>query len=165
MWASLLSGGAATYGGACTYKPYNGRDCGVRGYYDLKKEKILNDGADSFVHIHSFFGQTGLTLVGMRPADAMAGGDPRSSKVIASDRAVIVYLPNPDSEAPGEANAAKTKPACRLQLPQGKWSLRWFNPATGEWFDSPEPKTASGVAPETCTAPFEGDVVLSATLE
>jgi hypothetical protein len=163
MWASLLSGGSATYGGAQTYEPYNGRERGVRGYYDLKKEGILNGGADDFTHIHRFFKQAALTLVGMRPADAMAGGDSRVAKVIAGERAAIVYLPNPDSETPEKADAATTNAVCRLQLPPGDWSLRWFNPRTGEWFDEPG-STSGGSSDRTFTAPFAGDAVLTALL-
>lgn len=162
MWTSLLSGGHATYGGARTYEPHNGRDCGVRGYYDLLKEGILRGGADDFVHIHAFFSKAGLTLVGMRPADAMAGDNPRIAKVIAGERAVIAYLPNPDAEAPGEADAAKTYAACRLELSSGEWSLRWFAPDTGEWFDDAESRVNGGAPPCVRTAPFVGDAVLLA---
>ncbi len=162
MWASLLSGGHATYGGARTYEPHDGVTRGVRGYYDLKKEGVLRGGADSFVHIHSFFKESGLTLAGMRPDDALAGDAPLAAKVAAGKNAVIVYLANPDSGTPETANAANTCAACRLQLPPGAWTLRWFNPQTGEWFDDPDPAANGGDAPLARTAPFAGDAVLLA---
>src|SRR5690606_1187510 len=38
MWASLLSGGHATYGGLRTYEPYNGGVSGMRGYFDANRD-------------------------------------------------------------------------------------------------------------------------------
>jgi hypothetical protein len=94
----------------------------------------------------------------------MAGNDPRLAKVIADGRVVIAYLPNPDSEVPGKADAAATNAACRLQLPPGDWLLRWFNPQTGAWVDDPAPKAAGGDPPCARTAPFAGDAVLLAVI-
>ncbi len=162
MWASLLSGGAATYGGARTYEPYDGQTRGVRGYYDLKKEGLLSGGADDFVHIHTFFEKTGLTLVGMEPADALVGGDPNQAKAIASDSAIIVYLPNPDAPSPEQATAARTPATCSLQLPEGNWALSWFNPRTGKGLEEPPVTVTGGITPCHCQAPFTGDAVLVA---
>jgi hypothetical protein len=162
MWGSLLSGGHATYCGARTYEAYNGSNSGVRGYYDLKAAGILSGGADQFVHIRKFFDDAKITLAGMQPADALAGGNPGAAKVISGDRAVIAYLPNADSETPGTANVAATNAACVLQLPAGEWRLRWFNPQTGNWFDDPMPDASGADAPRTWTAPFAGDALLLA---
>lgn len=165
MWASLLSGGHATYGGSRTYEAYNGKERGVRGYFDLNREGILRGGADSFVHIHAFFKETGLTLAGMRPDDALAGGNPRAAKVIANGRTVLVYLPNADAEAPELANAARTRAGCELRLAPGEWSLRWFHPSTGKWADAAQSRVSGGDTPCRLTAPFEGDAVAWAQRE
>lgn len=162
MWASLLSGGHPTFGGARTYEPYDAETRGVRGYYDLKKEGVLVGGADCFKQIHSFFDAASVTLVGMQPSDAMAGADPAAVKVAANDRAVIVYLANPDKDKPKEASAANVKATCSLALPAGSWRLRWFNPRTGVWTDAGKLRTP-GDTPQTCSSPFEQDAVLLAT--
>jgi hypothetical protein len=162
MWASLLSGGAATYGGAKTYEPYDGQTRGVRGYYDLKKEGLLSGGADDFVHIHTFFDKTGLTLVGMEPADALVGGDPLRAKAIASEAAIIVYLPNPSAPEPGLATAARTPATCSLQLPESDWALTWFNPRTGKGLEEAATPVSGGAASCPVQAPFTGDAVLLA---
>jgi hypothetical protein len=67
MWAALLSGGHTTYGGVRTYEPYDANDSGVMGYYDAVAAGKLERGGDDFIHIHKFFDDTGLTLVGMKP--------------------------------------------------------------------------------------------------
>jgi prepilin-type processing-associated H-X9-DG protein len=107
MWANLLSGGHATYGGLRTYEPYDGGGGGgVQGYFDANRAGKLAGGADDFVHIHRFFADTGLTLVGMEPADELVGGEPHQVKCIgngdtyigtvesfkcAADRSVLRY--------------------------------------------------------------------------
>ncbi|MCC6487784.1 MAG: DUF4038 domain-containing protein [Candidatus Hydrogenedentes bacterium] len=161
MWASLLSGGHATFGGARTYEPYDGVTRGVRGYYDLIREGILTGGADSFRHILRFFYDSSLTFVGMQHADHLAGGNPLVTKVIASEHAVIAYLANPDSEEPGTANAAGTQAECALAIPSGTWRLRWFNPQTGLWVGDENLERADG-SPRACKAPFAQDAVLLA---
>lgn len=138
MWASLLSGGHATYGGLRTYEPYNGRECGVRGYYDAKKEGILSGGADDFVHIHKFFADTGLTLVGMRPDDAAVGSQPRRAKCIHSDATYIVYLANPSGDEPETDHAGEAVPTVSIRLPEQAFGVRWFNPRGGAWTDAAE---------------------------
>ncbi|MBP9901411.1 MAG: DUF4038 domain-containing protein, partial [Verrucomicrobia bacterium] len=98
MWASLLSGGQATYGGLKTYEAFAGTNelKGVQGYLTAVRDGRLNDGAADFRHIRSFFAEAGLTLVGLQPNDAMAGNDAQSVKVIAGDKTIIAYLQNPD---------------------------------------------------------------------
>lgn len=160
MWASLLSGGSASYGGAVTYEPYDGRERGVRGYYDLKKEGILKGGADDFNQIHKFFADTGLNLAGLRPSDAMAAGGKTSAKVMAGERIVIAYLANPDSERPEKASAAGTAATCKLVLPQGSWKARWFDPEAGKWMDAQGRQAADGSESIQFTAPFTGDAVM-----
>ena len=65
-WASLLSGGAATYGGLKTYEAFDGDLAGVQGYFD---HADTLKGENGFVHIHRFFDDAKLNLVGMRPDD------------------------------------------------------------------------------------------------
>jgi hypothetical protein len=135
MWAALLSGGHATYGGLRTYEPYDANERGVQGYFDAVAAGKLERGADDFVHIHKFFEDTGLTLVGMRPDDAIVGDEPGKFKCIHDDQVYIIYLANPDGPKPGEANVSRPTPNVVVQLPKGKFAARWFNPRSGQWTD------------------------------
>jgi hypothetical protein len=156
MWASLLSGGHATYGGLRTYEPYDANDSGVQGYFDAIAEGKLEHGADDFIHIHRFFRDSGLTLVGMSPDDAMVGDEPGNYKCIHDNHAYITYLANPDSPEPGEADLRKTTPSVPLALPEGTFAAQWFNPRTGQWTAGED---VSGTTLRL-TAPDAGDWVL-----
>jgi hypothetical protein len=160
MWASLLSGGHATYGGLRTYEPYDGKQQGVQGYQDARRAGALTGGADDFVHIHRFFADAGLTLVGMEPNDAMGGNDGHAVKVIAGEKAIIVYLQNADSRTPETANAAEAQATCRLNVPPGDWQIRWYDPRTGGWHENPGAGHISGGDARSFQSPFPGDAVL-----
>ncbi len=161
MWASLLSGGHATYGGLNTYLPHDGsRTNGVRGYLTAVREGALDDGAADFPRIRRFFTDAGLTLVGLEPADAMAGGDPAATKVAAGPHTVIVYVANADGPKPDAANVREAPAACRLDLQSGVWRARWFDPRTGHWHNGPA--VDGGPACEF-KAPFNGDGILLLT--
>lgn len=133
MWASLLSGGHATYGGLRTYEPYDGRTRGVQGYYDAVEAGKLEHGADDFIHIHAFFDQSELTLVGMKPDDKLVGNKPGRFKCIRDDETCIVYLANPNHPESEQANVDKDIPAVTVGLPTRGFAVKWFNPRTGEW--------------------------------
>ncbi len=166
MWASLLSGGHATYGGLATYEPFAGDDKvkGVQGYLTAVRDGRLDDGAADFRHIRSFFADTGLTLVGLQPDDPMAGNDGFSVKVITGEKIIIAYLQNPDSRAPESANVAESSAACRLHLPAGGWRIRWFDPRSGQWHDAqPERQIIGGGYTRDFKSPFQGDAVLLLT--
>ena len=135
MWAALLSGGHTTYGGLRTYEPYDANESGVMGYFDAVAAGKLEHGGDDFVHIHRFFDDSGLTLVNMKPDDAMVGGDPGKYKCIHDNLAYIIYLANPDGAKHGEANVRKTTPNVVVRLPEGKFAAKWFNPRSGQWTD------------------------------
>lgn len=160
MWASLLSGGHATYGGLETYLPFDGpeKTRGVQGYATAVADGRLDDGAHDFPHIRRFFEESGVTLVAMTPNDALAGGDGRRVKVIADAQTLIAYLANPDNESPEQANAADSPAHATIHVPEGRWTGRWFHPATGAWI--PEGMTADGGKAADFVAPFEGDAVL-----
>ena len=156
MWASLLSGGHATYGGLKTYEPYDGKLAGVQGYFDAVAAGKLERGADDFVHIHRFLTDSGLTLVNMKPDDALVGNRPERFKCIHDDKTYIIYLANPDSNKPGDANVSRAVPNVVVQLPEGTFAAKWFNPRTGQWTDG-------GSIPgdkQTMTAPGDGDWIL-----
>ena len=62
MWANIIAGGHATYGGSATWLPYSSSGVctslacpGVRGYGDLVASGVLKNGARDFPHIHAFF--------------------------------------------------------------------------------------------------------------
>lgn len=165
MWASILSGGHATYGGLATYEPFAGADKikGVQGYLTAVREGRLDDGAADFRHIRNFFAEAGLTPVGLQPNDAMAGNDGHSVKVLAGDKTIIAYLQNPDSPAPEAANVAETSASCRLHLPAGGWRVRWFDPRSAQWHAN-EGREAISSGSHNFKSTFPGDAVLLLTL-
>jgi hypothetical protein len=152
MWASLFSGGHATYGGLKTYEryldhehgsedslvtiryqPFEGRAKGVWGYYDANRQGVLHQGAHDFRHIHSFFEESGLTLLGMQPDDALAGNQPARYKGMKGDNAYLIYLANPSGDNPETDFPATKIPEVSLTLPTGSYTLQWFDPDTGNW--------------------------------
>ncbi|MDO8539401.1 MAG: DUF4038 domain-containing protein [Opitutaceae bacterium] len=166
MWASLLSGGHATYGGLNTFIPYDGPMSlnGIHGFATAVREGRLEDGAADFVHLPRFFAEANLTLVGLRPNDPMGGSDAHSVKVIAGPQTIIAYLQNPDARVPATANVADTPATGRLHLPAGTWRIRWFNPRTGQWHANAERPAIDGGYTREFKSPFAGDAVLLLTL-
>lgn len=159
MWASLFSGGHATYGGLKTYEPYDGKLRGVQGYLDAVRDGRLTGGAADFQQIHRFFRQSGLTLVGMTPDDTLAGSDPFRRKCIHNDTTCLVYLANPNGSKPEKDRPAKATPVVSLKLPVGEYQGRWFQPSTDEWTDADGPRRSDAV----WKAPGGGDWVLVVT--
>jgi hypothetical protein len=176
MWASLFSGGHATYGGLKTYDPYlgaefqgpdknvllqyqphEGRDKGVTGYFDANRAGILFQGGHDFRRIHQFFEESKLTLVGMQPDDALVGGDPLRYKSIHNERDYLVYLANPSGDTPQSDYPQSEVPSTTINLPKGEYSVQWFDPDTGTWVHTP---SVSGSNELSLTAPAEGDWVL-----
>lgn len=156
MWANLLSGGHPTYGGLRTYEPYDGGEQGVQGYFDAVTAGKLDDGAHDFPFIRRFFQETGLTLVKMTPDDSVVGGDPLRYKCAHSRDAFIIYLANPSGAVPETDDVADTVPSVTVQLPDEKFSVRWFDPRSGVFTDGGK---VSSKTP-TLTAPAKGDWVL-----
>lgn len=167
MWASLLSGGHATYGGLKTYEAYDGPagSKGVQGYLTAVADGRLPDGAGDFGWIHKFFAESGLTLVGFEPADEWVGGRPRFAKAARKEGTILIYAQNPDSEKPETADYIKAPATVPVQLPAGLWSPRWFNPRSGEWRPSAAAQPLHGGRQQPFTAPFEGDAVLWLTCQ
>ena len=159
MWASLLSGGHATYGGYRTYEPHaiseNGIDTadvrGIQGYYDGSAKLV---GANDFVHIHRFFQDAQLTLTGLTPDDAFAGGNPAHFKCIRNEKVCVIYLANPDHPSPGSAMAANTIANIEVSIPAA--TARWFSPSSGKW--SEEVQLPKGI--QNLKAPSGGDWVI-----
>ncbi len=135
-WASLLSGGHATYGGLKTYEPFDGQLQGVQGYFDARRRGALSGGADDFAPIHTFFRDSGLTLVGYEPDDACVGNDPLRVKCLRSASSYIVYHANPSEAKPGMARPGDAPPRVNIALPEKAFRARWFEPTTGRWTDS-----------------------------
>jgi hypothetical protein len=156
MWGCLLSGGHTTYGGLRTYEPYDGELRGVQGYYDACAAGKLAQGAHDFVHIHKFFADTGLTLVNMQPDDALVGADPLQWKCAHDRYTYIVYVANPTGSTPETDDESEATPSMGLQLPAGGFSVKWFDPGTGEW----TPIGDIGGGRSTLTAPGAGDWLL-----
>ncbi|MBD3378596.1 DUF4038 domain-containing protein [candidate division KSB1 bacterium] len=134
MWASLLSGGHATYGGLRTYEAYDGGDRrGVQGYYDACERGTLAQGAHDFNHIHEFFKKSGLDLIGMQPDDGFVSGDSLHFKCCHDDTDILIYCANPTGSTPRTDNPAAKKPQITVKLSAEKTLQTWFNPRTGEW--------------------------------
>jgi len=174
MWASLLSGGHATYGGLRTYEAYGGHnigpygdmsneylaweglDKGVSGYYDANKAGMLQQGAHDFRHIHTFFEQSGLTLVGLEPDDTFVGGDSYKAKCMRGEGRYLVYLANPSGEKPETDFPATQVAGLTVTLPEGKYTCNWFDPKSGTWIRG---KLLQG-GPQSLKAPAGEDWVL-----
>jgi hypothetical protein len=154
MWASLLSGGHATYGGLRTYEaygghnigprgqmsndyiPFEGMEKGVSGYFDANKKGILFQGGHDFRHIHQFFSTAGIDLVGMQPDDGMVGNAPFTYKCIRDEENIIIYLANPSGENPETDFPARAVPYVELYLEEGEYQPQWFDPDAGTWVRS-----------------------------
>jgi len=156
MWASLLSGGHATYGGLRTFEPYDGELKGVQGYYDAVAAGKLERGGDDFVHIHEFFAESKLSLVGMVPDDGLVGGNPYRWKCVHDDQTLIAYLANPTGTEPETDDEAETVPGVTVQLPEEDFAVEWFDPSTGDW----EPAVGVEGGKTALRAPGPGDWVL-----
>jgi len=161
MWASLLSGGHATYGGLRTFEPYDGELRGMQGYYDAVDAGKLERGADDFVHIHSFFADAGLTLVGLIPDDALVGGDPLRWKCCRNRDTAIVYLANPSGDTPETDDASTAAPSVDLGPPLGNYAADWYDPSAGTWHRGDGRVGGASVL----TAPGAGDWVLLLRLQ
>ena len=132
FWASLLSGGHPTYGGLRTWEAYDGGPTrGVQGYFDARDAGHLAGGADDLKWIQAFFRETGITLVGMRPVDKWSRTP--GAKIMANDRHIIIYVPNPDGGQPVSARPQATRPSVELELPSNDYDVRWFDPRSGKW--------------------------------
>lgn len=134
MWANLLSGGHATYGGLKTYEAYDGGPMrGVQGYFTANRRGVLSQGAHDFRHIHTFFKETGLTLVGMTPNDEIVGSDPLQNKCIHNDETYIIYASNADGNKPESDNPRVKQPEVEIYLPYGAYDIKWYDPTMGYW--------------------------------
>ncbi|NOX99921.1 MAG: DUF4038 domain-containing protein [Verrucomicrobia bacterium] len=167
MWASLFSGGAATYGGLRSYEPRdyvpskpsdmkNPEGRGVYGYFDAVRKGYLKRGGDDFVHIHKFFDDAKLTLAEMKPADQLVGGESSKWKCIQGKGRYLVYLANPSGSKPETDRPSKQIAKVSVKLPEKKVSAKWFNPSTGKWIAG----EADVEGRHTFKAPASGDWVL-----
>ncbi len=154
MWASLLSGGHTTYCGTVTFEAYDGKLRGMQGYYDAAHSGKL-DGFQDFLYLHTFFNDTGLTLVGFEPDDTYVGSRPTHRKCTRTDDAIIIYLANPDGDEPEKDNVNELIPDVTIHV-EGDSVARWFNPRTGLWQGTVE--LSKGM--QTLVAPDGGDWLL-----
>lgn len=157
MWASILSGGHATYGGLNTHEAFAGTNDvkGVQGYLTAVADGRLADGAADFRHIKTFFAETRLTMVGFRSANELAGNAPERVNVATNGTAIIAYLHNASETNPANADMGARVAESRLALPPGAWRVRWFDPRTGAFHDGGNVEGGD----VTLTAAFPGDAV------
>ncbi len=167
MWASLLSGGMATYGGLRTYEPegYDAKNTeteeyekvqGIHGYYDAVEQGLLLGGADCFRPIRQFFDDAELTLVGMTPDDPIAGGNGARWKCAHGDGVFVIYLANPSGTKPETDQPSTKTPSVTVQLPRRRTTTQWFQPESGRWTEP----AASREGQQTFEAPGPSDWVL-----
>ncbi len=174
MWASILSGGHATYGGLHTYIQFDGSLNGMYGYYDACREGKLDCGAHDFIYIHKFFKDTGVTMAEMIPDDSVVGSNPLLFKAAKSkdSKKHIVYLANPsvyEGHSPNRfagyysdeyADAGSDIPSVALNLDSAdKFLVEWYKPVTGDWILKYEIHKEQNII----FAPAEGDWILFIT--
>lgn len=138
FWGSLLAGGHATYGGLETYVAgsESGDTTGIIGYYDSAFTSKPLRGADQLVHIRRFFDEAGLTMAGFAPAQNRVHDDSRNAVAATNGAIMLVYLANPNGDAP-EWDAPRNDNAyVNVSLPDALDAtsrVRWYNVRTGEW--------------------------------
>lgn len=130
LWATLLSGGHPTYGGNRTFEPHDGDERGVRGYDDSGLV-----GMDDVVRIHSFFEETGISLVGLSPDAGVVAAEPERVVCCHDDRVYVAYFANPADDDPETAAVRNEPQSTSLDLPAAEFAVRWYDPTTGEWTD------------------------------
>ncbi len=165
MWASLLSGGHATYCGLQTYLPFESTEAptGVQGYQTAVADGRLQGGARDFPRIAEFFLDADLTLVGFEPDDDIVGTAPNRFKACRDKRTILIYAANPTHDDPSKADASEGKAVVSIELPTGWWTVKWFDPRTGRWQTAPVIQAQVGggnPAPLSLESPWAGDVVL-----
>jgi len=156
LWATLLSGGHPTYGGNRTFEPYDGDEQGVRDY-----EESGLVGMDDVVGIHSFFEETGLSLVGFTPDTGVVADEPDRVVCSHDDRVYLAYFANPAGDDPETATVRNEPQTGVLDLPAVEFDVRWYDPGTREWVDGEriEGERIDGGRQEF-TTPAGGDWVL-----
>lgn len=154
MWASLLSGGHTTYCGTVTFEAYDGALRGMQGYYDAAHAGKI-EGFYDFRNLHTFFNDTGLTLVGFEPDDAFVGNRPTHRKCSRTDDNAIIYLANPNGDEPEVDDVSTLVPDVTFTIDHASVA-RWFDPQTGLWQSAGE--LAAGQ--HTLVAPGGKDWVL-----
>jgi len=154
MWASLLSGGHTTYCGTVTFEAYDGKLRGMQGYYDAAHAGKLV-GFQDFLFLHTFFNDTGLTLVGFEPSDELVGSRPTHRKCIRNNDTIIIYLANPNGDEPEQNDVSELVPDVTFPVEQASVA-RWFNPRSGLWQGAVE--LSAGI--HTLVAPDGEDWVL-----
>lgn len=145
MWAWILSGGSACYGG------------------DWDNAGTLHfTGTDHIKYINPFFNSRGIDM-GLFKEDDAAVSNPADSKAEhrvqlarRGNAEFIMYHPN-NVGSGGDVNAGSSKPKMVVNLPAGNFSVEWYNPRSG---GKSTAGTVAGGSKVTFTAPFTGDAVL-----
>lgn len=144
MWAWIVSGGGACYGGD----------------WDNASRKYFT-GTESLRHIDPYFAKRGIHMAYFTDADNMGKNTMNSDKVnrlqVArrGDSEFIVYHCNNNGNGEGmNSNSAPAK--FTMNLPAGNFAVEWYNPSNGSSKNSGSVKGGGSVA---FTAPFGGDVV------
>jgi hypothetical protein len=158
VWGSLLAGGHATYGGLRSWEAYDGGPLkGVRGYFDACAAGTLKKGAHDFPRVHQFFASQALNLVGMVPSNQIIGGTRERQQAMSNSHTILAYLASPTGTAPETDDESTTTPSVTVALPDGTWSVLWYDPAAGGQGEHASTDRGGTV---TLAAPGPGDWLL-----
>lgn len=146
MWAWIISGGSACYGG----------DWDNSGSFHFT-------GTESFKHINNYFNSRNIDMGKFTDADAI-GINVNDNKIPANRLQVarrgnaefLIYHPNNEGGGQG-VNAKNAKARMKINLPGGNYTTEWFNPASGS---KSKGANVSGGRTVDLTSPFNGDVIL-----
>lgn len=162
MWASLFSGGSATYGGLKSWEAYDGDMIkGINAYFDACKDGRLEKGAHDFRRIHEFFEYFDIELIGMKTAykdDTIFINGKKDVIIIKNEEIILAYFSNPNTEKVRIAKESTSSTKVLLNLPKKDWTVQWFNPKEGGENSILKENTLGGV--EEFETPKGGDWIL-----
>jgi hypothetical protein len=145
----------------------------VRGYADVVAGGHMPGAARDFQHIHAFFRETGLTMVGMVPEPSICtttpasdDKDPRATGLIcalAADGATVIAYAN-NTSPPAMTFTLRSPQVRGSGLSAGTWQQQCFNVRDGA-FSLPKQLTVaagsdSGHSVVTLTCAQHGDRVV-----
>lgn len=69
---------------------------------------------------------------------SIVGNNPFNWKCSHDYRNYLIYLANPNGDEPQKDNHAYWRPKVNIQLPEGEYSISWFDPTLGTWDNTGE---------------------------
>ena len=149
LWASMLAGGSATYGGTATYEPagtvVKTSVAGMMGYGEANRRGFLHGGADHLKFLAAFF--DGASERGL--ADGMTGLNP----VDPGQFVDAAHMSSSATAAVAAVFANKQSVSLPVPSPSTAWKTHMYNPRTGVWLADGVVVTAGTDAAITVTIP------------